>query len=63
MEPTAQKREEQDVARVLNKKRDGMPAGAVYIGRTGKWGNPFVIGRGGTRAEVIAKYRNWPFAQ
>lgn len=35
------------------------PAGAVYIGRTTKWGNPFVIGRHGDRAEVIAKYRAW----
>lgn len=26
-------------------------------------GNPFVIGRDGTRAEVIAKYREWVVAQ
>lgn len=31
----------------------------VYIGRPGKWGNPFVIGRDGTRDEVISKYRAW----
>ena len=34
---------------------------AVYIGR-GRgsiWGNPFVIGKDGTREEVIEKYRNW----
>ena len=31
----------------------------VYIGRPSKWGNPFVIGRDGTRDEVIAKYRTW----
>jgi len=39
----------------------------VYIGRgkcpktgkIGKWGNPFIIGKDGTREEVIAKYRNW----
>lgn len=31
----------------------------VYIGRPGPWGNPFIIGRHGTRAEVIAKYRAW----
>ena len=31
----------------------------VYIGRGGPWGNPFRIGRDGTRAEVIAKYRVW----
>lgn len=45
------------MAKVLNKKRHGMPAGAVYIGRPSKWGNPFVVGRDGTRAQVIAKYR------
>lgn len=32
-------------------------ASDVYIGRPGPWGNPFEIGRDGTRAEVIAKYR------
>jgi hypothetical protein len=43
--------------RVLNKHRDGTPKGAVYIGRPSKWGNPFVIGKDGTREEVIAKYK------
>jgi Domain of unknown function (DUF4326) len=47
------------MTRVLNKKRDDVPAGAVYVGRPSKWGNPFMIGRDGTRAEVIAKYRAW----
>lgn len=28
----------------------------VYIGRPGKWGNPFEIGCDGTREQVIAKY-------
>lgn len=36
--------------------RDGYD---VYIGRPSKWGNPFVIGRDGSRAEVIALYRDW----
>jgi hypothetical protein len=31
----------------------------VYVGRPSKWGNPFVIGRDGSREEVIAKYRAW----
>ena len=35
----------------------------VYIGRPGKWGNPFTIGRDGTREEVIAKYRAWIVTQ
>jgi hypothetical protein len=29
----------------------------VYIGRPGPYGNPFRIGRDGTREEVIAKYK------
>ena len=28
----------------------------VYIGRPSKWGNPFIIGKDGTREEVIDKY-------
>lgn len=28
----------------------------VYIGRPSKWGNPFIIGKDGTREEVISKY-------
>ena len=28
----------------------------IYIGRPSKWGNPFIIGRDGTRKEVIDKY-------
>jgi hypothetical protein len=31
----------------------------VYIGRSSKWGNPFVIGKDGTRDEVIQKYDVW----
>jgi hypothetical protein len=31
----------------------------VYIGRPSKWGNPFVIGKDGSREEVIEKYRKW----
>lgn len=31
----------------------------VYIGRPSKWGNPFKIGRDGTRREVIQKYENY----
>jgi hypothetical protein len=30
-----------------------------YIGRPSVLGNPFAIGRDGTRDEVIAKYRTW----
>ena len=31
----------------------------VYIGRPSKWGNPFEIGKDGTRKEVIEKYRKY----
>ena len=31
----------------------------VYIGRPSKWGNPFRIGKDGSRAEVIEKYRKY----
>lgn len=31
----------------------------IYIGRPSKWGNPFTIGKDGTRNEVIEKYRQW----
>lgn len=44
---------------VLNKRTDTIPPGAVYIGRPGKWGNPFTIGRDGSREEVIARYADW----
>lgn len=31
----------------------------VFIGRPSKWGNPFKIGKDGTRSEVIKKYEQW----
>ena len=31
----------------------------VYIGRPSKWGNIFIIGRDGSREEVIEKYMDW----
>ena len=40
--------------KVLNKRVDGMPPAAVYIGRPSIWGNPFVIGKDGSRDAVIA---------
>ncbi|KQT22616.1 DUF4326 domain-containing protein [Roseiarcaceae bacterium H3SJ34-1] len=53
------------MCKVLNARQVGKHASAtrVYIGRPSKWGNPFVIGRDGSRAEVIAKYRAWIVAQ
>lgn len=48
--------------KVLNKRKSPIPPDAVYIGRGGRWGNPFVIGEDGNRAEVIAKYRQMVMA-
>lgn len=31
----------------------------VYIGRPSKWGNPFVIGKHGSREDVIVRYWEW----
>jgi hypothetical protein len=31
----------------------------IYIGRPSKWGNSFIIGRDGTREEVIEKYTKY----
>ena len=47
------------MCRVLNRRHAGVPARAAYIGRGSKWGNPFVIGRDGDRATVIAKHEWW----
>lgn len=35
----------------------------VYIGRPGPWGNPFEIGKDGTREVVVEKYAEWIFTQ
>jgi hypothetical protein len=35
----------------------------IYVGRPSKFGNPFVIGKDGTRQEVVNKYREWLLTQ
>ena len=42
--------------RVVHCKREPFD---VYIGRPSKWGNPFAIGKDGTREEVVQKYEAW----
>ena len=42
---------------VWNKRDPNCPKDAVYVGRPSKWGNPFQIGKDGTRTQVIAKFR------
>lgn len=41
---------------VLNKHHGNIPAGAIYIGRGSRWGNPFVIGKHGDRNSVCDQY-------
>ena len=50
--------------RVLNVRLDVIPPDAIYIGRNPKYGptkygNPYRIGRDGTREQVIERYRQW----
>ena len=52
--------------RVLNKKLDVIPVGAVYIGRPSDWGNPFThLGYGtarwrvSTREQAVHAYGDW----
>lgn len=34
-----------------------LPPNAVYVGRSTPWGNPYYLGRDGSRAEVIKMFR------
>lgn len=52
------------MAGVFNRTKGGFdPTNAVLIGRPSKWGNPFHIGRHGTREQVIEKYERWVRSQ
>lgn len=51
------------MSRLWNKHRSDVPAGAVYIGRPGPYGNPFSIGKDGDREQVIALYTEWIMKQ
>ena len=42
---------------VVNRRTARARPGDVYIGRPSRWGNPFVVGRDGTRDQVIERYR------
>jgi hypothetical protein len=53
--------EDRSMVKVLNARRAGIHSteSQVYIGRPSKWGNPFVIGRDGSRTEAIKQYQHW----
>jgi acetyltransferase-like isoleucine patch superfamily enzyme len=44
---------------VLNKHRNAVVGNSVYIGRGSMWGNPFVIGKDGTRDDVCEKHAQY----
>jgi len=44
---------------VFNIKNKPLGTDAVFVGRPSPFGNPFVIGRDGTRAEVIIKFKDY----
>jgi len=43
--------------RVHNKYHNTAPIGAIYVGRGSPYGNPWIIGKHGTREEVIELFR------
>jgi len=49
-----------DLTRVVNIRKEEYD---VFIGRPSKWGNPYVIGRDGSREEVIEKYKEYLLRQ
>ena len=49
--------------RILNRRTDPIPHDAVYVGRGSRWGNPYRIGRHGSRNDVIESYRTWLWSE
>lgn len=46
--------------KVIRRQRGvALPEGSVYVGRPTVYGNPFVIGKDGSRARVVQLYREW----
>lgn len=45
--------------RVLNKRTDVIPRGAVYVGRPTFWGNPFHLLLERDRHTILLAYRAW----
>jgi hypothetical protein len=45
--------------KVLNKRTDIIDKDDIYIGRPSKWGNPYHIGKDGSREDVVVKYEQY----
>jgi Domain of unknown function (DUF4326) len=52
----------QAAPRVLNRRTDSIPQGAIYVGRPTRFGNPFVVGKHGSQGECVDLYRAWLMA-
>lgn len=51
-----------DDPKVVNRRylpKGSLPENAVYVGRPSPWGNPYRLGAGRSRAQVIEHYRAW----
>jgi len=48
--------QEMPAARVWNKRDEDYPRDGALIDRHTKWGNPFRLGRDGTRDEIVDRY-------
>ena len=44
--------------RLSRKKGFKLPKNAVNVARPGKWGNPFIVGKHGTRAECVKMFKH-----
>jgi len=45
--------------KVLNKRFERTPEGAVYVGRPSAWGNPYLINKMSSRADVVKMFRTY----
>jgi hypothetical protein len=48
--------------KVYNKRDKDCPKDAVYVGRPTKFGNPFIVGKDGSRDEVVHKFKQAVFS-
>lgn len=44
--------------KVYNKRKNGYPKDAIYVGRPSKWGNPFTVKEYG-RGKALDEYEMW----
>lgn len=51
-----------DLPPIYNRRNDGVPRHAVYVGRGSPFGNPFKI-VGGRRDKCLIKYKAWLLTQ